>query len=106
MLALLGCTTARPIRSLTQEDPLGLAGGLNLYGFAGGDPVNFSDPFGLAPCKPGDWLCVVRRVGWDILGGLAGFVGGAGTGGAEGLACGPGAPFCSSGLALAQGLAG
>jgi hypothetical protein len=24
-----------------------LAGGLNLYGFAGGDPVNFSDPFGL-----------------------------------------------------------
>jgi len=31
----------------TQEDPLGLAGGLNLYGFAGGDPVNYSDPFGL-----------------------------------------------------------
>jgi RHS repeat-associated protein len=31
----------------TQEDPLGLAGGLNLYGFANGDPVNFSDPFGL-----------------------------------------------------------
>jgi len=27
-----------------------LAGGLNLYGFAGGDPVNFSDPFGLLPC--------------------------------------------------------
>lgn len=36
----------------TQEDPLGLAGGLNLYGFAGGDPVNFSDPFGL--CSPED----------------------------------------------------
>jgi RHS repeat-associated protein len=32
----------------TQEDPIGLAGGLNLYGFAGGDPVNFSDPFGLS----------------------------------------------------------
>jgi len=31
----------------TQEDPIGLAGGLNVYGFAGGDPVNFSDPFGL-----------------------------------------------------------
>ena len=31
----------------TQQDPIGLAGGLNLYGFAGGDPVNFSDPFGL-----------------------------------------------------------
>jgi RHS repeat-associated protein len=31
----------------TQEDPIGLAGGVNLYGFANGDPVNFSDPFGL-----------------------------------------------------------
>ena len=36
----------------TQEDPIGLAGGLNLYGFAGGDPVNFSDPFGLRTCPP------------------------------------------------------
>jgi RHS repeat-associated protein len=33
----------------TQEDPIGLAGGLNAYGFADGDPVNFSDPFGLNP---------------------------------------------------------
>ena len=32
----------------TQEDPIGLAGGMNAYGFATGDPVNFSDPFGLA----------------------------------------------------------
>jgi uncharacterized protein RhaS with RHS repeats len=33
----------------TQQDPIGIAGGLNLYGYAGGDPINFSDPFGL--CK-------------------------------------------------------
>jgi RHS repeat-associated protein len=33
----------------TQEDPIGIAGGLNLYGFADGDPVNSSDPFGLCP---------------------------------------------------------
>ena len=46
----------------TQEDPIGLAGGLNLYGFAGGDPVNFSDPFGLCPPK---WLC-------DLIGASAG----------------------------------
>ena len=33
----------------TQEDPIGIAGGLNLYGFADGDPLTYSDPFGLCP---------------------------------------------------------
>ena len=37
----------------TQEDPIGIAGGVNAYGFAGGDPVNFSDPFGLKVCYSG-----------------------------------------------------
>lgn len=37
----------------TQEDPIGLAGGLNLYGFAAGDPVNLGDPFGLRVCFTG-----------------------------------------------------
>ena len=31
----------------TQEDPIGIAGGLNLYQFNGNDPVTNSDPFGL-----------------------------------------------------------
>lgn len=33
----------------TQEDPLGLAGGLNAYGYASGDPIDYADPFGTCP---------------------------------------------------------
>lgn len=40
----------------TQEDPVGLAGGVNLYGFASGDPINLSDPFGLRPLTAGERL--------------------------------------------------
>jgi RHS repeat-associated protein len=39
----------------TQEDPIGMAGGINLYGFANGDPVSYSDPYGLSAqsgCPP------------------------------------------------------
>jgi RHS repeat-associated protein len=37
----------------TQEDPIGLAGGLNVYGFAAGDPVSYGDPYGLKVCFRG-----------------------------------------------------
>jgi uncharacterized protein RhaS with RHS repeats len=45
----------------TQEDPIGLAGGTNLYGFGGGDPVNFSDPFGLCTIGRDCWQALVER---------------------------------------------
>jgi RHS repeat-associated protein len=46
----------------TQEDPIGLAGGVNLYGFGNGDAVNSSDPFGL--CPPELSVCLFSGV-WD-----------------------------------------
>jgi RHS repeat-associated protein len=48
----------------TQPDPIGLAGGLNSYGFATGDPVTYSDPYGLCPES-------LRLVGDKCPGGLS-----------------------------------
>ena len=63
----------------TQEDPVGLAGGMNLYGFGGGDPVNQSDPFGLWPCPE---LCPANASA--MLGGGGGAIAGLSAGGPAG----------------------
>lgn len=61
-------------RQFTQEDPIGLAGGVNVYGFAAGDPVNFSDPFGLCPVTKEDPTpCRVSDAGIQFIAGFEGF---------------------------------
>jgi len=51
----------------TQQDPIGFAGGSNLYGYTGGDPVNFSDPFGLEECEKAKEKCEKKATGVEAL---------------------------------------
>lgn len=71
----------------TQEDPLGLAGGLNVYGFGAGNPINFSDPFGLCPDSNDPRCSQGTRVATLTIGGFLGsLIKGVGVGGTAGLA--------------------
>ncbi len=67
----------------TQEDPLGLAGGLNAYGFAGGDPVNYDDPFGLCPHDASlaqSVGCALIEIATTVIGADLGMAAGGGAG--------------------------
>jgi RHS repeat-associated protein len=102
----------------TQLDPIGLGGGINSYGYASGDPVNFSDPFGLCPGIPGTDAFSVsdcppgyfRGVGL-VVGSISGLFVGRGAGAALGAGGGEvaciGVPVCGiAGAAVGQRIGG
>jgi RHS repeat-associated protein len=92
----------------TQEDPLGLGGGMNLYGFAGGDPVNFSDPFGLCPVTATDPVpcSVTYGAALGAIGGWLGIMAAGGCTVGSGGICLAGAPAIIGGGAALGTLAG
>ncbi len=48
----------------TSEDPIGFAGGINVYSFVSNSPTNWIDPLGL---RPGDKYPTLRCAGWHAI---------------------------------------
>lgn len=98
----------------SQEDPIGIAGGLNLYGFGSGDPVNYSDPFGLCTPEPQCFAAALQQLGRmapamnQMLGGFAALsvLGGASIAGVAVLTAGGGAAITTLGVSVSAARVG
>jgi RHS repeat-associated protein len=100
-----------PLGRFLQADPIGTAGGFNLYAYTDNDPLNQTDPSGNCPaCIPAVIGGVIGGIGGAIVGyhatgTLKGTVVGASTGAAAGVAAAYGGAFIvSTGAALGTGV--
>jgi RHS repeat-associated protein len=89
----------------TQEDPIGVAGGLNLYQFNRNNPVAYTDPFGLCPIEKDGVPCTLTMAATGLVGGA---FSGAVVGGSGGTLVVPGVGTIAGGGsgALVGGTAG
>jgi RHS repeat-associated protein len=72
-----------------QPDPIGYGGGMNLYAYVKGDPVNFTDPLGLQAGDNSDPCEGMERLNCGVVLGP----GGSGSGGGAGLGSGAAGMF-------------
>ncbi|HZM98110.1 MAG TPA: RHS repeat-associated core domain-containing protein, partial [Pyrinomonadaceae bacterium] len=58
------------LQRFISQDPIGLAGGMNLYAYVGNSPVNLTDPFGTNPLAAAGAVCLEGAIVGAAMDGL------------------------------------